>query len=65
LVAEAPSPRLPLTLAPHARATLALTLKAPATARPGDGFRLDILQRDTGRVVGGSTFVIAVIERRR
>ena len=65
LVAEAPSPRLPMTLAPHARATLALTLKAPATARPGDGFRLDILQRDAGRVVGGSTFVIAVIERRR
>jgi hypothetical protein len=45
--------------------TAAITMSAPDKARPGDEFRFDVLQRQKGRIVGGSTYVLAVFDRRR
>ncbi len=42
----------------------AVTVQAPPTARPGDQFRFDILQKSDGRVLGGSSYVFAVVRRR-
>jgi hypothetical protein len=41
--------------------TVAVTVQAPATAKPGDRFRFDILQKSGGRIVGGSSYVMAVV----
>jgi hypothetical protein len=43
--------------------TAAFTVQAPATAVPGERFRLDVLQRAGERLVGGSTYIIAVMKR--
>lgn len=40
--------------------TAAITVAVPAEAKPGDQYRLDVIQRQDGRIVGGSTYVIAV-----
>jgi hypothetical protein len=40
-------------------------MSAPDKARPGDEFRLDVLQRQKGQIVGGSTYVLAVFDRQR
>jgi hypothetical protein len=54
-----------IALGPHGRATLAVTLAAPAHARPGDTYRFDILRKSGGRIVGGSSYVVAVAGKRR
>lgn len=41
--------------------TVAVTVKAPDSAKPGDRFRFDILQRSGDHIVGGSSYVMAVI----
>ncbi len=43
----------------------AVTVQAPPTARPGDKFRFDILQKSDGRIVGGSSYVFAVVRYRK
>jgi len=45
--------------------TAAITVRAPDGAKPGDQFRFDVLQRRKGKVVGGSTYALAVFENRR
>jgi hypothetical protein len=40
--------------------TAAVTVAMPPEAQPGDQYRLDVIQRQDGRIVGGSTYVIAV-----
>lgn len=42
----------------------ALILRAPDTARPGDKFAFNVLQRQAGKVVGGSAYVVAVTKGR-
>jgi hypothetical protein len=43
--------------------TAAFTVQAPAAAVPGERFRIDVLQRVGERLVGGSTYVIAVMKQ--
>jgi hypothetical protein len=45
--------------------TAALTLQAPEIAVPGDQFAIHVLQRHGGKVVGGSSYVIAVTKEHR
>jgi len=40
--------------------TAAITIQAPPNAVPGDRFRLGVLQKSGGKIVGGSSYVIAV-----
>ncbi|MGD3109365.1 hypothetical protein [Streptomyces sp. YGL11-2] len=42
--------------------TVAITVQAPPSSRPGDRYALDVLQRltQTGTLIGGSSYVIAV-----
>jgi hypothetical protein len=40
--------------------TAALTVQAPAEARPGDRFRFDVLQKRGGVIAGGCSYVFAV-----
>jgi hypothetical protein len=51
-------------LAPGARVTAAITVQAPDDAQPGDRYRLDVLQRSGGHVVGGSSYVLVVTRPR-
>jgi hypothetical protein len=51
-----------VTIHPNEPVTAALTVQAPAGALPGDRFRIDVLQRRDGRIVGGSSYVLAVYE---
>lgn len=44
---------------------MAMTLCAPSKARPGERFMIDVVERQGGQVLGGSTFVLAVYEDRR
>jgi hypothetical protein len=44
--------------------TAAITVRAPEGAKPGDLFRFDVLQRRKGKVVGGSTYALAVYDQR-
>jgi len=48
-------------LPPRGLATAALTFEAPADAKPGDRFRLDVLQRRGSEILGGSTYIIAIV----
>ena len=41
-----------------------LILKAPDTAKPGDKFAFNVLQRQAGKIVGGSAYVVAVTKGR-
>ena len=43
--------------------TAAIAMRAPDGAKPGDQFRFDVLQRRKGKIVGGSTYALAVFER--
>lgn len=47
------------------RITAAVTVQAPDAARPGDQYRLDIVQRANSAIVGGSSYIIAVTNPRR
>lgn len=51
-----------LALPPGSSITAAVTIEAPAEARPGDQYRLDVIQYEGQRIVGGSTYVIAIVE---
>ena len=42
--------------------TAIVNLRAPDGARPGDHYRFNIIQRRGDRVIGGSTYVYAVVE---
>lgn len=50
---------------PKAPLTAALTIQAPPGAEPGDRFRIDVIQRRGETIVGGSSYVVAVCERKR
>ena len=45
--------------------TAAITIQAPEHSRPGERFRLDVLQRNGDALVGGSTYVVAVGRERK
>lgn len=63
---EAATPRISgIRLPAGGHITAAITVLVPDGAKPGDQFRFDVLQRREGHVVGGSTYVLAVFERRR
>jgi hypothetical protein len=47
-------------IAPGAKFTLGLTIQVPAGAVQGDRYRLDAIQRQNGKILGGSSYVIAV-----
>jgi hypothetical protein len=49
-----------VALAPGASVTAVLAVSAPAKARIGDRFTFDVMQRRDGRIVGGSTYVLAL-----
>lgn len=51
-------------LAPGKRITAAITIQAPADAHPGARFRFDVIQRGTGGIVGGSSYIVAVVHAR-
>ncbi len=40
--------------------TAAVTVQAPADAKPGDRFRFDVMQKREGEIVGGSTYIFVV-----
>jgi hypothetical protein len=44
----------------HGMITTAITVRAPSDAKPGNSFRLHAMQRQHGRIVGGSTYIIAI-----
>jgi hypothetical protein len=52
-----------LALPSGGHATAAITFRVPPTARPGDEFEFDVIQRRGKRVVGGSTYVVAVFDQ--
>lgn len=45
--------------------TVGITIHVPPDAKPGDSYRLDVLQREGNIIRGGSSYVIAVAESRR
>ena len=49
---------------PDRPATMAITVQPPADAKPGDRYRIDVMQRSGDRILGGSTIVIGVVEAR-
>jgi hypothetical protein len=52
-----------IRIAGGARITAAITVRAPDGAKPGDQFRFDVVQRQKGKVVGGSTYVLGVFQQ--
>jgi hypothetical protein len=65
VVEQRPVARLSgLKLAARGHVTAAFTVQAPAGAKPGDSYRLDVLQKIGGRVVGGSSYYLAVPKTR-
>lgn len=44
------------------RLTAAITVRAPDEAKPGDNLRFDVMQRQQGRIVGGSTYIVSVFD---
>jgi hypothetical protein len=50
-----------VSIAPRGMVTAAVTVQVPFNAKPGDHFRLDVVQRYGTRIAGGSTYIIAVI----
>jgi len=40
--------------------TVGITILAPSSSKPGDSYRLDVIQRDGAAIKGGSTYVIAI-----
>lgn len=53
-----------IRLPPHGHVTAAVTVQVPPYAKPGDRYRFDILQRRAGRIVGGSSYVVAPLRDR-
>jgi hypothetical protein len=45
--------------------TAAITVHVPPGAKARDRFRLDVIQRQRGRVIGGSTYIIAIARPKR
>jgi hypothetical protein len=37
-----------------------MTLRAPADARPGDRFVVDVVQGNRDQILGGSTYVLSI-----
>jgi hypothetical protein len=61
-----PAPRIAGVKIPAGgRITAAVAVQAPDAARPGDQYRLDILQMANGAIVGGSSYIVAVTKPRR
>jgi hypothetical protein len=58
---ESKSPSFTLALPAHGRVTAAFTWTPPREAKPGDWYRLDVVQRRPKQVVGGSTYFFAVV----
>jgi hypothetical protein len=54
-----------IALKAGAAVTAAITLTAPESAKPGDTYEFDVIQRHRGKVVGGSTYVVAVFDTTR
>jgi hypothetical protein len=53
-----------IRIAPLKPITAAVTIQAPPNADPGDRFRLDIMQRNGDRIVGGSSYVVVATKER-
>lgn len=51
-------------LPPKGRVTAAMTIQAPEQARPGERFHFDVIQRTAAGIVGGSSYIVAVIHAR-
>jgi hypothetical protein len=47
---------------PGGYVTAVVNLRAPDDARPGDHYRFNIIQQDKDRIIGGSTYIYAVVE---
>jgi hypothetical protein len=45
--------------------TIGITVHVPPGSKPGDSYRLDVIQRDAATIKGGSSYVIAVAKPRR
>lgn len=45
--------------------TAAVTLTAPPGAKPGDRYRMNIIQQQGTVLIGGSTYIIAVTRQHR
>lgn len=52
-------------LPPGGMFTLAITVQPPSNAKPGDSYRLDVIQRDSSTIKGGSSYVIVIAEPQR
>ena len=50
-----------ITIEPGHAISAALIIEAPADAKPGDRFRFDVLQARGERILGGSTYFVAVM----
>ena len=64
LLAEAGSHPATITgvqIPPHGAVTAVFALSPPAGARKNDRYRLDVIQRHGGRILGGSSYVIAIV----
>jgi hypothetical protein len=57
----APHPTLSVLVPGHGRVTAVFTVEPPHQARPGDRFRFEVLQRERHHLVGGSSYVVAVV----
>jgi hypothetical protein len=49
-----------VAIEPGAAIAAAVMVHAPLDARPGDRYRLDVLQKLDGRIMGGSTYILVV-----
>jgi hypothetical protein len=52
-----------LVLPARESVTAALVFRAPPEARPGDEFRVDVIHREEGEIVGGSSYSILVVKQ--
>jgi len=46
---------------PNGAVTAVFALSPPPGARKNDRYRLDVIQRRAGRILGGSSYVIAIV----
>lgn len=54
-----------IKIEPERSISAALIVEAPSDAKPGDRFRFDVLQKHGERIVGGSTYFVAVMKPAR
>ncbi len=52
-------------LSPGGMFTIGITIHVPPNSKPGDSYRLDVIQRDAATIKGGSSYVIAVAKPQR